>query len=215
MLIESELRNNMLNLATSLSLGREQDIYASSNAVGMLQGQLSYAPLLKQAGVIWLDEWQKSLDQQLDLCAKADEVLAEAVELSNQGKFREAGWALEAIYRQFEFSQPLQPDSTGTLISKVNSIVEAKRFELQGALKEVENLTQIFQLLEQPGADEFSESRGTPQAENMDLGTSDPKRHSPALIDQVNRIIRSGPVLISLKPAFEDRQETTPGGDIA
>jgi hypothetical protein len=216
LLIESELRNNMLNLATSLSLGREEGIYTSSNAVGTLQGQLSYAPLLKQAGVIWLDEWQKSLDQQLALCAKADQVLGEAVELSNQGKFREAGWALEAIYRQFEFSQPLEPDSTGTLISKVNSIVEAKRYELQGALKEVENLTRIFELLEQPAdADESSETRTISQAENIFRDTSHSKRHAPELIDQVNRVLRSGPVLISLKPALEDKQESNPGGDTA
>jgi serine/threonine protein kinase len=216
LLIESELRNNMLNLATSLSLGRKEEIYASSNAVGMLQNQLSYAPLLKQAGVIWLDEWQKSLDQQLDLCAKADEVLAESVELSNRGKFREAGWALEAIYRQFEFSQPLESDSTGTLISKVNSIAEAKRYELQGALKEVENLAQIFQLLEQPAdTDEFSETRTIPQADNIVPDLSQSKPHAPELIDQVNRILRNGPVLISLEPALEDRQESTPGGDTA
>jgi hypothetical protein len=188
----------MLILATNLSLGRQEAVYASSNAVSMLQGQVSYAPLLEQAGVIWLDEWQKSLDQQLDLCAKADEVFAEACELSDQGKFQEAQWALDAIYRQFDFSQPLEPDSTGMLMSRVNSLAQGKRYELKAALKEVEDLAQILQLIE---------------------SSADPEKTSqiPAaeMADQVTRILRSGPALVSLKMTPDEAQTSPPGGDTA
>jgi hypothetical protein len=198
LLIESELRNNMLTLATNLSLGRQEAVYASSNAIRMLQGQVSYAPLLEQAGVIWLDEWQKSLDRQLDLCAKADEVFAQAAELSDQGKFQEAQWALDAIYRQFDFSQPLEPDSTGTLMSRVNSLAQGKRYELQAALKEVEDLNQIVQLLE---------SSANPDKVSQTLAAG--------MADQVIRILQSGPALASLRRAPDEAQKSPPGGDTA
>ena len=188
----------MLTLATSLSLGCQEEVYVSSKAVSALQGQLSYAPLLEQAGVIWLDEWQKSLDQQLDLCAKTDEAFAEATELSDQGKFQEAHRALDAIYRQFDFSQPLEPDSTGTLMSRVNSLAQGKRNELKAALKEVEDLAQIVQLTES-SADPDGASQ-IPSAE---------------MADQVIRILRSGPALVSLKMTPDEAQKSPPGGDTA
>ena len=215
LLIESELRNNMLTLATNLSLGRQEAVYASSNAVSMLQGQVSYAPLLEQAGVIWLDEWRKSLDQQLDLCAKADEVFSQAAELSDQGKFQEAHWALDAIYRQFDFSQPLEPDSTGTLMSRVNSLAQGKRYELKAALKEIEDLAQIVQLLES-SADPDEVSR-TPVAEEegATLDTTGSKPHAAEMTDQVIRILRSGPALVSLKMTPDEAQKSPPGGDTA
>lgn len=216
LLVETELRNHMLNLVTNLSLGRKEEVYASSNAVRMLQGQLSYAPLLEKAGGSWLGEWRKSFDQQLNLCEKADEVLAGAAQLSDGGKFREAKWALEAIDRQFDFSPPLEPDSAQTLISEANSIARKKRYQLKAELKRVRDLIQADQLLEQrANSDDLSQVLATLEVTKGVLDNTYLKQRAAKMIDQVNHFLRSGPALISLKTTLEEKQSSTAGGDTA
>lgn len=216
LLIEAELRNHMLNLAANLALGRQKEVYASSDAVRTLQGQLSYQPLLEEAGAVWPQESLKSLDEQLGLCEKADEILAEAAELANQGKFRQAKWILETADRDFDFSAPSEPDSAQTLMAEVNSMAGEKRHQVKSEWKKVLDLIRADQSLEQSvRSDDFSQVLAALEAAKEVGGSTYFKQRAAKVIDQVERILQSGPALLTLKTKLEEEQTSMAGGDVA
>jgi hypothetical protein len=83
-------------------------------------------------------------------------------------------------------------------MSKVNSLTQGKRRELRAALKEVEDLTQVVQVLDK-GVDADEVSR--PLAAEM--------------TGPVIRILRSGPALVSLRMTPDEAQNSPPEGDTA
>ncbi len=216
LLIEAELRNHMLNLSADLALGRQKEVYASSDAVRTLQGQLSYQPLLEEAGVLWPQDSLKSLDRQLDLCQKADEALAEAAELADRGKFQQAKWLLEATDRDFDFSKSGEPDSTQTLMAEVYAMTEKRRHQVKSESKRVLDLIQADQLLGQSTrADDFSQVLAALEVANEVRGNTYLKQRAAKVIDQVDRLLQSGPALVTLKTRPEEEQTTPAGGDVA
>jgi hypothetical protein len=211
LLIEAELRQHMLSLAANLSLGRQKDVYASADAIRSLQGQLAYAPLLEGAGVIWPPELLKSLDQQLELCQKAAEVLAEAAELLGQGKFEQARWILSATDRQFDFSKPGQPDSAQSLISEVNGLTQATRQQLKAELKKASDSIQAEKLLAQTGhSADVSQVLAALEAAAKVVDIAYLRPRAAGLIEQVSHILRSGPALVTL----EDKRTRAGRGDV-
>jgi hypothetical protein len=200
LLIEAELRQHMLSLAANLGVGRQKEVYASAEAIRGLQGQLAYAPLLEQAGVIWPQETLESLDQQLELCQKAAEVLAEAAGLLDQGKFEQARWVLSATDRQFDFSKPGQPDSAQSLLAEVNAVTQATRQQLKAELRRALDSIQAEQLLAQTrGSHDMSQVLAALEAASKVLDISYLRPHAAGLIDQVDHILRSGPALVTLE----------------
>jgi len=216
LLIEVELRNHMLNLAADLALGRQKEVYGALHVVRSLQGQLSYQSLLEEAGDLWPQDSLKSLDQQLDLCQKADEVLAEAADLADRGKFQQAKWLLEATDRDFDFSRPGEPDSSQTLIAEVHSMTEKRRYQVKSEWKRVLDLIQADQLLEQSTrADDFSQVLAALEAANEISDNTYLKQRAAKVIDQVERLLQSGPALVTLKTGLEEELRGVDGGDVA
>ncbi len=216
LLVEAELRNHMLSLAGDLALGRQKDVYASSDVVRTLQGQLSHQSLLEEAGDLWPLDSLKSLDQQLDLCEKADEVLAEAAELADRGKFRQATWLLEATDRDFDFSIPGEPDSTQALIAEVYSMTEKRRHQVKSEWKRVLDLIRADQLLEQSlRFDNLSQVLAALEAANQVRANTYLKQRAAKVIDQVEHLLQSGPALVTLKAGLEEEQRGMAGGDVA
>jgi hypothetical protein len=212
LLLETELRNHMLELMTNLAQGRQKELHASSDAVRTLQGQLSYRPLLEEAGALWPQETLKSLGQQLDLCEKADEVLAEAAELAERGKFQQAKWILETIERDFDFSTPHKPDSPQTMIAEIVLLVGEKRHQVKSELKRVLDLMRVDQLLGQGvRSHDFSQVLAALEAAKEVEGNAYLKSHLSKAMDQVERILQSGPALATL----EEIQANTVEGDVA
>jgi anti-sigma28 factor (negative regulator of flagellin synthesis) len=200
LLIEAELRQHMLDLAANLSLGRQSEVYASAEAIRRLQPQLAYAPLLEAAGLIWPEELLKSLDQQLELCQKAAEVLAEAAGLLEQGKFEQARWILSATDRQFDFSKPGQPDSDQSLLAEVSALTQVSRQQLKAELKRATDSIQAEQLLARTKrSDDVSQVLTALEAAGKVLDLAYLRPHAAGLIDQVTYLLRSGPALVTLE----------------
>jgi hypothetical protein len=216
LLIEAELRNHMLDLAANLARGHLEGVYASSDAVHALQGQLSYQPLLEEAGTLWFQDSLKSLDQQLHVCRKADDVLAEAAELADQGKFQQAKWILEAADRDFDFTTPSEPDSAQPLSAEVDAMVGKKRHQVKAEWKRVLDLIQADQLLEQSaGSDDVFQVLAALEAANQARGNSYLKQRAAKVIDEVERALQSGPALVTLGTRLEEEQRSMAEGDVA
>jgi len=216
LLIEAELRKHMLNLAADLALGHQKEMYAALHVVRSLQGQLSYQSLLEEAGNLWPQDSLIGLDQQLDLCQKADGVLAEAADLADRGKFQQAKWLLEATDRDFDFSKPGEPDSGQTLMAEVHSMTEKRRYQVKSEWKRVLDLIQADQLLEQSTrADDFSQVLAALEAANQISDNTYLKQRAAKVIDQVERLLQGGPALVTLKTGLEEEQRGVDGGDVA
>jgi hypothetical protein len=216
LLIEAELRNHMLNLAANLARGRLEEVYASSDVVRALQGQLSYQPLLEEAGALWSQGSLKSLGQQLDVCRKADDVLAEATELADQGKFQQAKWILEATDRDFDFTTRSEPDSALTLSAEVDAMAGKKRHQVKAEWKRVLDLIQADQLLEQSaGSDDVFQVLAALEAANEARGNSYLKQRAAKVIDEVERVLQSGPALVTLETRLGEEQRNMAEGDAA
>jgi hypothetical protein len=211
LLVEAELRLHMLSLAANLSLGRQAEVYASAEAIRRLQAQLAYAPLLEAVGLIWSEELLKSLDQQLELCQKADEVLAEATGLLQHGKFEQARWILGATDRQFDFVKPGQPDSDQSLLAEVSALTQVSRQQLKAELKRATDAIQAEQLLAQTKrSDDLFQVLAALEAASTVLDLAYLKPRAAGLIDQVTYILRSGPALTTL----EDKRTRVGRGDV-
>jgi hypothetical protein len=212
LLIEAELRNHMLNLAANLARGRPEEVYASSDAVRALQGQLSYQPLLGEAGALWSPDSLKRLDRQLDVCRKADDVLAEAAELADKGKFQQAKWILEATDRDFDFTTRSGPDSAQNLLAEVDALAGKKRHQVKAEWKRVLDLIQADQLLEQSaGSDDVFQVLAALEAASEARGNSYLKRRAAKVIDEVERVLQSGPALVTL----EEKPRSMAEGEVA
>jgi hypothetical protein len=206
----------MLNLAANLARGHLEEVYASSDIVRALQGQLSHQSLLEEAGALWSQDSLKSLDQQLDVCRKADDVLAEATELADQGKFQQAKWILEATDRDFDITTLSEPDSAQPLLAEVDAMLGKKRHQVKAEWKRVLDLIQADQLLEQTaGSDDVFQVLAALEVANEARGNSYLKRRAVKVIDEVERVLQSGPALITLKTRPEEEQRSMAQGDVA
>lgn len=216
LLIEAELRNHMLGLTANLARGHQEEVYALSSVVRSLQRQLSYQPLLEEAGAAWSQESLKRLDQQLDLCKKADEALAESARLADQGKFQQAKWILETTGRDFGFSAPDVPDSAQTLIGEVDLMVGEKRHQVSSEWNKVLDLIRVDQLLEQSiRSYDLTHVLTALEAAREVQGNTYLKQRMARLMDQIERILQSGPVLATLQTRLEEKQTNTAGGEVA
>ena len=156
------------------------------------------------------------MDQQLDLCQKADEALAEAAELADRGKFQQAKWLLEATDRDFDFSKAGEPDSTQTLIAEVYSMTEKRRHQVKSESKRVLDLIRADQLLEQSTrADDFPQLLAALEVANAVQDNTYLKQRAAKVIDQVDRLLQSGPALVTLKTRPDEEQTTPAGGNVA
>jgi hypothetical protein len=200
LLIEAELRNHMLNMAANLARGRLEEVYASSNAVHALQGQLPYQPLLEEAGALWHPDSLKRLNRQLDVCRKADDALNEAAELADKGKFQQAKWLLEATDRDFDFTARSQPDSAQNLLIEVDALVGKKRHQVKDEWKRVLDLIQADQLLEgSAGSDDVLQVLAALEAASQAQDNSYLKRRAAKVMDEMERVLQSGPALVTLE----------------
>jgi hypothetical protein len=206
----------MLNLTADLARGHLEEIYASSDVVRALQGQLSYQPLLEEAGALWSQDSLKSLDQQLDVCRKVDDVLAEAADLADQGKFQQAKWILEATDRDFDFITPGEPDSAQPLLAEVDAMVGKKRHQVKAEWKRVLDLIQADRLLEQSaGSDDVFQVLAALEVANQARGNSYLKQRAAKVIDGVERVLQSGPALVTIETRLEEEQSSMAEGDVA
>ncbi len=216
LLVEAELRNHMLNLAADLALGRQKEVYASSHVIRTLQEQLSHQSLLEEAGDLWPLDSLKSMHQQLDLSEKADGVLAESAELADRGKFRQATWLLEATDRDFDFFKPGEPVSTQALMAEVYAMTEKRRHQVKSEWKRVLGLKRADQLLEQSlRSDNLSQILVALEAANEVQGNTYLKQRAAKVIDHVERLLLSGPALVTLKSGLEEEHKRMDGGDVA
>ena len=150
------------------------------------------------------------------MCQKADEALAEAAELADRGKFQQAKWLLEATDRDFDFSKPGELDSTQTLMAEVYSMTEKRRHQVKSESKRVLDLIRADQLLEQSTrADDFPQLLAALEVATTVQDNTYLKQRAAKVIDQVDRLLQSGPALVTLKTRPEEEQTTPAGGDVA
>ncbi|GAB4533734.1 MAG: hypothetical protein Kow0063_16080 [Anaerolineae bacterium] len=216
LLIEAELRHHMLELTANLARGRHKEIYALSKTVRSLQRQLAYQPLLEEAGAAWSSQTLKRLDQQLNLCEKADEALAESARLADQGKFQQARWILETTERDFDFSTPARIDSPQPITMEADSMVREKRRQVETERKRVLNLMRLDQVLEQDAhSNDVSQILAALEAAAEAQNNTYLKQRTTRMMEQVRRMLQSGPVLATLRTRLEEKGANAAGGDVA
>jgi hypothetical protein len=225
LLIETELRHHMVDLVANLSSGHATGLYSSSNALSSLREQLSYILLLENAGTIWPSKWHNSLDELFGLCEKADRVLAEAAVLCDKGDFRGAQWSLETVDREFDFSNPVEPESTQILVSEANAILHNKRHQVRAELKKVADLIRTDQLLDRTLAQssDFSQVLATLETVKEFADNAYFRRRAAGMIEQVRSVLKRGPALTSFQATREGKGpdprrgagRSAIGGDVA
>ncbi len=207
LLIEIEVRHHMVDLVANLSSGRATGLRSSSSALSLLREQLSYIPLLENAGTIWPSRWHNSLDEQLDLCERVDQVLAEVAVLCDKGDFRGAQWALETVDREFDFSgrKPIEPESPQILVSEVNAILHNKRYQVRTELKKVADLIRTEQLLERTLAQsgDFYQVLATLETLKEVADNAYFRWRAAGMIEQVRSVLRRGPALTGFETVWE------------
>ncbi len=78
------------------------------------------------------------------------------------------------------------------------------------------DLIRADQLLEQSAsADDFSQVLAALEAANEVRGNTYLKQRAGKVIDQVERLLQSGPALITLETGSEEEQASMAGGDVA